>query len=34
MHMPVDSALSVAAMLRAIQSLFVAMEHWFCGEVF
>jgi hypothetical protein len=28
MHMPVDSALTVAAASRAVQSLLVAMERW------
>jgi hypothetical protein len=32
MHMPVDSALSAVVVLREIQSLFVAMEHWSCGH--
>jgi hypothetical protein len=32
MHMPVDSALTVAAASRAVQSLLVAMERWSCGH--
>jgi hypothetical protein len=32
MHMPVDSALIVAAASRTVQSLFVAMDRWTCGH--
>jgi hypothetical protein len=30
MHMPVDSALSVAAVSKAVHSLLAAMECWSC----
>jgi hypothetical protein len=32
MHIPVDSALIVAAASRAVQSLLVAMEGWSCEQ--
>jgi hypothetical protein len=30
MHMPVDSALLIAAVSRAVRSLLVSMECWLC----